>query len=67
MAQCCSLSDISRWGKLHPELVAGLGLRRSPSVSTLSRLLRQVSVAAVRRSLLEFACRLNKGRSGHKV
>lgn len=65
MARCRSLSDISRWGKLHPELVAGLGLRRRPSVATLSRLLRQVSVAAVRRSLLEFAWRLNEGRSGH--
>lgn len=66
MAGNRSLSDISRWGKLHPELVAGLGLRRSPSVSTLSRLLRRVSVAAVRRSLLEFACRLNEGRSGQE-
>ena len=37
-----SLSDVSRWGKLHPEILAPLKLRRSPSVPTLSRLLRGV-------------------------
>ncbi len=57
-----SLSDISRWGKLHPEIQAPLKLRRSPSVCTLSRLLRGVAVNEVRAALADFARRLNEGR-----
>ena len=34
-----SLSAISRYGRLHPEVLAPLGLRRAPSVATLHRLL----------------------------
>lgn len=57
-----SLSDVSRWGKLHPEILGPLKLRRSPSVPTLSRLLRGVSVNEVRMALAEFAKQLNKKR-----
>jgi hypothetical protein len=32
-----SMSDISRYGKAHPEVLSPLGLRGSPSVATLSR------------------------------
>ena len=37
MAHCRSLSDIRRFGELHPEVLQGLKLRRSPSVPTLGR------------------------------
>lgn len=57
-----SLSDISRSGKLHPEILGPLMLRRSPSVATLSRLLRGVSVNEVRAALAEFAKQLNEKR-----
>ncbi len=57
-----SLSDISRWGKLHPEIWEPLKLRRSPSVATLSRLLRVVSVQEVRMALIEFTRQLNERR-----
>lgn len=43
-----SMSDISRFGKLRPEVLEILGLRRSPSVATPGRLLRMVSVECVR-------------------
>lgn len=66
MAGQRSLSDISRWGKLHPGVLDLLGLRRSPSVSTLSRILRWISVEEVRASLLAFARRLNASRWGEK-
>lgn len=44
MAGGRSLDDINRWGKLHSEVLGPLKLRRSPSVATLGRLLRLVSV-----------------------
>lgn len=62
MAGARSLSDISRWGKLHPEVLSALGLRRSPSVATLGRLLRLVCVPDVRTALLNFAQRLSVSR-----
>ena len=55
MAGCRSLRDISRWGGLHPEVFGPLGLRRSPSVATLGRVLRWVSVSQVRQALCKFA------------
>jgi len=55
MAGCRSLSAISRYGQIHPEVLAPLGLRRSPSVATLHRLLRRVSVAEVRQGMRAFA------------
>lgn len=55
MADCRSLSAIHRWAELHEELFEPLGLRRSPSVATLARLLRWVSVAHVRQALRCFA------------
>lgn len=55
MAGCRSLSAISRYGQIHPEVLAPLGLRRSPSVATLHRLLRRVSVAEVRAVMRSFA------------
>lgn len=58
MAGGRSMSDISRYGKAHPEVLPPLGLRRSPSVATLSRLLRRVSVAELRRVLATFALQL---------
>ena len=64
MADCRSLSAISRFGQIHPEVLAPLGLRRSPSVATLHRLLRRVSVAEVRAALAAFTRRLLTGRSG---
>ena len=67
MAGARSLSDISRWGKLHPEVVEALALRRSPSVATLSRLLRLVSVAEVRASLRAFARQLATKRRGEEA
>jgi len=57
-----SLSDVSRWGKLHPEILEPMKLRRSPSVPTLGRLLRGVSVKEVRAALVEFARQLNERR-----
>ncbi len=62
MAGGRSLSDISRWGKLHPEVLSVLGLRRSPSVPTLGRLLRLVCVRDVRTALLDFTRRLSVSR-----
>jgi|SRR5215210_7160918 len=55
MAGCRSLSAISRYGQIHPEVLAPLGLRRSPSVATLHRLLRRVSVSEVRTALAAFS------------
>ena len=56
----CSLSAIYRFGDTHPELLKGLGLRRSPSVATLSRLLRMVKVAEVRQAMLSFMVALSE-------
>jgi hypothetical protein len=64
MADCRSLSAISRYGQIHPEVLAPLGLRRSPSVATLHRLLRQVSVAEVRAALAAFSRQLLAARTG---
>jgi DDE_Tnp_1-associated len=60
-----SLSDISRWGKLHSEILGPLKLRRSPSVPTLGRVLRGLSVMEVRDALAGFARQLN-GKRGEK-
>ena len=49
-----SLSAVYRFGDCHPHLLIELGLRRSPSVPTLSRLLRMVSVSEVRQALMGF-------------
>ena len=62
MAGARSLSDISRWGKLHREVLEPLNLRRSPSVPTLGRLLRLVSVEELRVRLLVFARQLSERR-----
>jgi hypothetical protein len=64
MAGCRSLSAISRFGQIHPEVLAPLGLRRSPSVATLHRLLRQVSVAEVRAALAAFTRQVLAARTG---
>ena len=63
MAGADSLSAIFRWGSLHPEVLSALGLRCSPSVATLSRLLRAVSVADVRQALLCFTRHLQPARA----
>lgn len=57
-----SLSAIYRFGDTHPALLSVLGLRRSPSVATLSRLLRMVSVSEVREGLLGFVMELSELR-----
>ncbi len=64
MAGCRSLSAISRYGQIHPEALAPLGLRRPPSVATLHRLLRLVSTAEVRAALAAFARQLLVVRTG---
>ena len=64
MAGCRSLSAISRFGQIHPEVLAPLGLRRSPSVATLHRLLRRVAVAEVRAALAGFTRALLAARTG---
>ena len=64
MAGCRSLSAIRRYGQIHPEVLAPLGLRRSPSVATLHRLLRRVAVAEVRMALAAFARHLVAARTG---
>jgi hypothetical protein len=63
MADCRSLSAISRFGQIHPEVLAPLGLRRSPSVATLHRLLRRVSVGEVRTILAGFTQQLHQRRT----
>lgn len=65
MAGCRSLSAISRYGHIHAEVLAPLGLRRSPSVATLHRLLRRVAVAEVRTALAAFTRQLLAARTGH--
>jgi hypothetical protein len=65
MAGARSLSAISRYGQIHPEVLVPLGLRRSPSVATLHRLLRRVSVAEVRTALAALTRQLLAARSGH--
>ncbi len=65
MAGCRSLSAISRFGQIHPEVLAPLGLRRSPSVATLHRLLRRVSVSEVRAALAAFTRQVVTARTGH--
>jgi hypothetical protein len=65
MAGARSLRAISRYGQIHPEVLVPLGLRRSPSVATLHRLLRRVSVAEVRTALAALTRQLLAARSGH--
>jgi len=55
LAGCRSLSAVSRHGAIHPEVLAPLDLRRSPSVATLHRLLGMVTVAEVRGVMRGFA------------
>jgi hypothetical protein len=64
MAGCRSLSAISRYGQIHPEVLVLLGLRRTPSVATLHRLLRRVAVAEVRAALAAFARQVLAARTG---
>jgi DDE_Tnp_1-associated len=64
LAGCRSLSAISRYGQIHPEVLAPLGLRRSPSVATWHRVLRRVSVAEVRTALAAFARQVLATRTG---
>lgn len=55
LAGCRSLSAVSRYGAIHPEVLAPLGLRRPPSVATLHRLLGMVTVDEVRGVVRAFA------------
>lgn len=63
MANCRSLSAISRYGQIHPDVLAPLGLIRSPSVPTLSRVLAGVAPASVRAALLAFTQSLLRRRA----
>jgi hypothetical protein len=54
MAGCRSLSAIHRYAEIHPGVLAPLGLRRSPSVPTLSRVLGAVAPADLREALWAF-------------
>lgn len=62
MAGGRAMSDVSRYGKAHPEILGPLGLRRSPSVATLSRLLARISVVQLRQALAGFALDLVQSR-----
>ena len=66
MCGCPSLSAIYRFGDTQPQLLRRLGLRRSPSVQALSRLLGMVSVGEVRRAPLEYLLALEQ-RRGHEI
>ena len=61
-----SLSAVRRFGECHPQLLSGLGLRRSPSVPTLSRLLRMVSISEVRAALMGLVLEL-AGLRGNEI
>lgn len=54
MSNCRSLSAISRYAQIHPEVLAPLGLIRPPSVPTLSRVLAGIDPGQVRAALLGF-------------
>ncbi|MBA2518224.1 MAG: transposase family protein [Chloroflexia bacterium] len=54
MANCRSLSAISRYAQIHPDILPPLGLIRTPSVPTLSRVLAGIDPAVVRGALLGF-------------
>ena len=60
-----SLSAVYRFGDTHPHLLRLLELRRSPSVQTLSRLLRMVSVGGSALCLLNFVRELMELRGEH--
>jgi hypothetical protein len=62
MANCRSLSAITRFGISHPQILPALQLRAVPSVPTLSRVLAGVSPAAVRAALRAFTRELARGR-----
>lgn len=62
MAGGRSLSVIHRYGTIHPEVVVPLGLRRSPSVPTLSRMLGGIVPAELRAALLGFTQELAQDR-----
>lgn len=64
MADCRSLSAISRYGQIPHEVLGSLGLRRGPSVATLHRLPRSASVAVVRAALASFTRRVLAARAG---
>lgn len=61
-----SLSAIHRFGECHEQVLIQLGLRRSPSVQTLSRLLGMVSISEVREALMEFVRHVMR-RRGQEV
>ena len=63
MAECRSLSAIMRFGRAHPEVLPELGLRRVPSVPTLSRILAGVSPEVVRDALRAFSRALAEQRA----
>ncbi len=63
MANCRSLSAISRYAQIHPAILPALGLIRPPSVPTLSRVLAGVDPGQVRTALLGFTQTLLARRS----
>lgn len=54
MTNCRSLSAISRYAQIHPDVLPPLGLIRPPSVPTLSRVLAGIDPEQVRGALLRF-------------
>jgi hypothetical protein len=54
MAGCRNLSAIHRYGDRHPEILPPLGLRRVPSIPTLSRVLGGINPVELRTALRTF-------------
>lgn len=54
MADCRNLSAIHRYGLRYPEILPPLGLRRVPSIPTLSRVLGGIKPAELRTALRAF-------------
>lgn len=54
LAGCRNLSAIHRYARRYPEVLAALGLRRPPSIPTLSRVLGGVKPADLRAALATF-------------
>ena len=64
LAGCRNLSAIHRYARRYPEVLAPLGLRRPPSIPTLSRVLGGVKPADLRAALATFTQELAQRQGG---